>query len=100
MSGIARVGLAALALALVGGCAPVAVAPGSFSVGVAPGIGLTASQCSLLVGSSEAARMGVRSASVQAFGMRHRMQQLQARFSLASDARGIESWRRIASGEC
>lgn len=100
------IGVCALAAGLaLGGCAPVtfASAPG-VGISTGPGFGVGLSSCATLgLRSPNAARMGIGpSAAVSMSAFRNwvaLMQDAPLASSLSAGAR-LESWKRIASGEC
>ena len=94
----------ALALTLaLGGCAPLVVAGGPMgTMGAALGRGLEFGQCSMFSSAPpEAARIGLRSPLMSIGVARSQAYQIQSRMSLGYSAGpSMESWKRVASGDC
>ena len=89
-------------LALLGACAPVAIAGGpAGSLSVTRGSGVQFAHCSGFGQfSSEAARMGVRTAAVEVGGMRRMVHQIQSRVMAGFSPNDSEAWKRGATGDC
>lgn len=92
--------MAAAALMLSAACAPVSF--GGVSLGARPGAGYHLSQCASILGySPEAARVGVTTPVVRARAIQSMVRQIQSHFSFGYTAGpSMESWKRVASGEC
>lgn len=93
-----------VALAALAGCAPVSFAAGNgFGVSTGPGLELNISSCNPLSGySAQAARLGITSSAIQAGAIRNRISSIQSKFTAGSRwiRRDMQSWKRLASGEC
>lgn len=95
--------LALAAVASLAGCAPVTFAPGGgLGLYTGPGLGFNLTSCSSLGLSSQAARLGLSSASIQVGALRNQVAEIQSRAMAGSSSvrRDMSSWRRAATGEC
>jgi hypothetical protein len=98
------VALGVVAGVSLAGCAPVVFGPApGLTLSGGPGTGAAFSNCSALGWQSpQALRMGGMTAAVQIRGIMNRVSAIQHRVSYGSShsLRNVESWKRVASGEC
>lgn len=95
-----RIFVIATAFVLVGGCAPVSF--GGITLGASPGSSYHITQCASILGySPEAARVGVTTQAIRARSIQTLVRRIQAHASFGSSSvASMDSWRRIAAGEC
>jgi hypothetical protein len=98
------VALGVVAGVSLAGCAPVVFGPApGLTLSAGPGTGATFSNCSALGWQSpQAMQMGGMTAAVQIRGIMNRVTAIQHRVSYGSShsLQNVESWKRVASGEC
>jgi hypothetical protein len=94
----------AAAVITLAGCAPVTFAVGNgFGISTGPDLNLNVSSCNPLSGySAQAARLGITSSAIQAGAIRNRISSIQSRYMAGSSwiRKDMQSWKRVASGEC